>query len=90
MALQSKVYEKLARAENLNKKFDLCYIDELKCYLPHDFNNFDKERPFSRLRWELLQDDECEDKILLGEDMVSVVSRLKLPQHYRDGINQLS
>ena len=38
----------------------------------------------------MLQDDECEDKILYGEDMVSLSSRLKLPQNYRDGINELT
>ena len=37
-----------------------------------------------------MQDDECEDKILYGEDMVSLSSRLKLPQNYRDGINELT
>lgn len=37
-----------------------------------------------------MQDDECEDKIVYGEDMVSLSSRLKLPQNYRDGINELT
>lgn len=51
VALQSKAFEKLARAENLtNKKFDLCYIESLRYYLPHDFNNFNKDRPNERLR----------------------------------------
>lgn len=58
VALQSKAYEKLARAENLpNKKFDFCYIDSLNHYLPNDFNNFSKEKPFEKLRAELIQDD---------------------------------
>ena len=55
--LQAKAYEKLSRAENLNKKFDICYVDSLKCYLPHDFNNFSKDKPYEKLRWELIQDE---------------------------------
>ena len=90
MPLQSKAFEKLARAENSNRKFDICYADNLKCYLPHDFNNFNKDRPYEKLRWELIQDEVSENKILYGDDMCSVSNRLKLPQHLRDGITELS
>ena len=91
VALQSKAYEKLARAENLTaKKFDFCYIDSLNHFLPNDFNNFSKEKPYEKLRPELIQDDEFEDQILYGEDMCTLSNRLKLPQNYRDGMEELT
>ena len=74
----------------MNKKFDICYADSLKCYLPHDFNNFSKDKPYEKLRWELIQDDLCENKVFYGDDMCSVSNRLKLPQHLRDGISLLT
>jgi hypothetical protein len=48
--LQSKIYEKLARSENYNKKFDVCYVDTLKYYLPQDFYRFNKSNEAKFLR----------------------------------------
>lgn len=41
MPLETKVYEKLSRAENAygndRRKFDICYVEGLRHYLPQDF-----------------------------------------------------
>lgn len=42
VAAQTKIYEKLSRSENNPRKFDVCYVDEARNFLPTDFTRFKK------------------------------------------------
>ena len=89
MALQGRVYEKLSRSENTNKKFDFCMVKNLQNYLPQDFFRFNKDVEYHKLRSEFIQDEEYEEEVFYGENMCEIVTRLKLPQHYKQGIDTL-
>lgn len=91
-----KVYDKLARAENNfggnnSKKFDICYIQGLKHYLPQDFYRYHSQTSKNNqsinsthvLRKELIQDEEYDESVFCGENMSNVIHRLKMPQHLK-------
>jgi hypothetical protein len=100
--LMNKVYDKLARAEsnlgNNSKKFDICYIQGLKHYLPHDFYSYNLQGAKSSqsinsghvLRKELIQHEDYDDIVFYGENMSEVIQRLKMPQHFKEAIENLS
>lgn len=103
MPLMNKTYDKLARAENNSgnasaKKFDICYIQGLKHYLPQDFYRFNSEgtkntqsiNPVHVFRKELIQHEEYDDIVFYGENMSTVIQRLKMPQHFKEAIDTLS
>lgn len=40
----------MSRSENNPRKFDICYVEGLKYYLPQDFYRFNKNQSFAMLR----------------------------------------
>lgn len=69
----------------------MCFLVDVQNYLPQDFYGLGREGATgSKLRQELVQDEEYEEMLLTGGNLSSAVSRVKVSNETRNAVNILT